>query len=61
MKRIRLILAGERFEATLLEQEAARTCAAVWQRLPLSGELWHSHFIGPALTTPVEIDRKSVV
>lgn len=56
MKRIRLDLAGVRFEAVLLENEAPRTCEAVWRRLPLAGELWHAHFIGPALTMPVVID-----
>jgi hypothetical protein len=60
MKRIRLDLAGERFEVVLLEDEAPRTCDAVWRRLPLAGELWHAHFIGPALTTPMTIDGLAV-
>jgi hypothetical protein len=56
MTRVRLALAGERFDAVLLEREAPRTCDAILRRLPLDGELWHAHFIGPALTFPLHID-----
>ncbi len=56
MGRMTLTLDNERFEAVLLEREAPRTCDAVVNRLPLHGELWHAHFIGPALTTPVSVD-----
>jgi hypothetical protein len=55
MTRLRLVLAGEPFEAVLLEREAPRTCEAFLRLLPLDGELWHSHFIGPALTTPLAV------
>lgn len=60
MRRIALTFAGERFEAVLLEREAPRTCAALWARLPLDGELLHAHFIGPALTMTTELGEPGV-
>jgi hypothetical protein len=56
MTRLRLTLAGESFDAVLLEREAPRTCQALMDLLPLTGELWHSHFIGPALTSPLTVN-----
>ncbi len=55
MMRLRLTLAGERFDAVLLDTVAPRTCAAILSLLPFGGELWHAHFIGPALTSPLAI------
>jgi uncharacterized protein DUF3830 len=55
MKRLRLSLAGASFDAVLLEREAPRTCQALVELLPFAGELWHSHFIGPALTSPLTL------
>lgn len=50
MRRIELAIGADRFQGTLLEQEAPRTCEAFWSLLPFEGELRHSHFIGSALT-----------
>lgn len=55
MKRLELLIGDERFRAVFLEREAPRTCEAVWRRLPIEGELWHAHFIGPALTIPIDV------
>lgn len=35
---------GVRCRARLLEEEAPRTCAAVWNALPLSGEVFHAKY-----------------
>ena len=37
--------------ARLLEDEAPATCQAVWDSLPLSGEVYHGYYVGHELYT----------
>ncbi len=39
--------------ATLLEEEAPRTCAALWELLPIDGETYHAKWAGRELYTLV--------
>ncbi len=45
-RRIEIMLEqrGIRAVAELMEEEAPRTCAAVWNALPQSGPVWHAKF-----------------
>jgi hypothetical protein len=54
-RRIELSLArkGVRAIAILLEEEAPRTCAAVWDALPIEGETYHAKWAGRELYTLV--------
>ena len=47
--RLRLLFPdeGEESFAELLEREAPRTCRAIWESLPLKGELIHGQWSGP--------------
>lgn len=56
-RRIELSLArkGVRAIATLLEEEAPRTCAAVWNALPIEGETYHAKWAGRELYTLVPL------
>jgi len=49
MKRMKLVLPAEKITvvAELLESEAPRTCAAIWQSLPHEGPLNHGIWSGP--------------
>ncbi len=42
---------GVRCRARLLDQEAPRTCEAVWSALPLSGDLFHAKYARNELYT----------
>ena len=46
-----LKLKGVRAVATLLEEEAPRTCNAVWDALPIEGETYHAKWAGRELYT----------
>ena len=48
-----LKLKGVRAVATLLEDEAPRTCNAVWDALPIEGETYHAKWAGRELYTLV--------
>lgn len=52
---IELVLVKKKVRAiaTLLEEEAPRTCAAVWNALPLEGETFHAKWAGRELYTLV--------
>lgn len=45
-RRIEILLEsrGVRAVAELLDEEAPKTCEAVWQGLPQSGPIWHAKF-----------------
>jgi hypothetical protein len=46
-----LKLKGVRAVATLLEDEAPRTCNAVWEALPIEGDTYHAKWAGRELYT----------
>jgi Protein of unknown function (DUF3830) len=54
-RRIELSLAGKKVRAvaTLLDDEAPRTCKLVWEALPLEGETFHAKWAGRELYTLV--------
>jgi hypothetical protein len=54
-RRIELSLDGKKVRAvaTLLEDEAPRTCRLVWDALPLEGETFHAKWAGRELYTLV--------
>ncbi len=54
-RRIELSLAGKKVRAlaTLLDDEAPRTCKLVWGALPLEGETFHAKWAGRELYTLV--------
>jgi Protein of unknown function (DUF3830) len=54
-RQIELYLVKKRVRAvaTLLEDEAPRTCAAVWDALPLEGDTYHAKWAGRELYTLV--------
>jgi Protein of unknown function (DUF3830) len=54
-RRIELVLKlkGVRAVATLLEDEAPRTCNAVWETLPIEGDTYHAKWAGRELYTLV--------
>lgn len=57
-KKIEIVLPGEnvRAVAILLEDEAPKTCEAVWKALPIEGQLWHGMFSGNESYVPLEGD-----
>lgn len=54
-RQIELLLVGKKVRAvaTLLEEEAPRTCQAVWDALPLEGDTYHAKWAGRELYTLV--------
>ncbi|MBI2469019.1 MAG: DUF3830 family protein [Candidatus Rokubacteria bacterium] len=54
-RQIELVLVRKKVRAvaTLLEEEAPRTCAAVWAALPLEGDTYHAKWAGRELYTLV--------
>jgi hypothetical protein len=62
-RRIEILLEsrGVRAVAELLDEEAPKTCEAVWQGLPQSGPIWHAKFanneifIQPGSPVPAEV------
>jgi len=54
-RRIELVLVQKKVwaVATLLEDEAPRTCGAVWDALPLEGDTYHAKWAGRELYTLV--------
>jgi hypothetical protein len=54
-RRIELLLLRKKVRAvaTLLEEEAPRTCRAVWDALPLEGDTYHAKWAGRELYTLV--------
>ncbi|MFQ6076317.1 MAG: DUF3830 family protein [Candidatus Bathyarchaeia archaeon] len=48
MRKMEVVLPDDnvRAVATFLEDEAPKTCEAVWNALPLAGRLWHGMFSG---------------
>lgn len=55
-KRLRLVVASRHLVATaaLLEDNAPLTCRAIWDALPLEGELIHAMWSGPETYFPVD-------
>jgi hypothetical protein len=55
IRRLRLVLAAEGVEAfaELIEREAPRTCAAIWNALPFEGDLVHAMWSGPETYLPI--------
>jgi hypothetical protein len=45
---------GGVFTATLLEDEAPKTCKVVWDNLPLSGKIGHAYFSGKMMYLVVD-------
>ncbi len=60
MRGLELELYGETFRARLLDQQAPRTCAALWDALPLSAQVVHAKWSGNLIRTleglPVSVD-----
>jgi hypothetical protein len=54
MKRIVLMIGGQRFEAKLLEAEAPKTCGAFLARLPIEGRVIHARWSGESVWFPMD-------
>jgi hypothetical protein len=52
--RIRIVIGDSQFEAELLEQAAPKTCKAVLDSLPVSGEVIHSSWSGDNLSVHLD-------
>lgn len=48
---IRLVKRAVSARATLLRDQAPATCEAVWESLPLSGDVWHAKYAGNEIYT----------
>jgi hypothetical protein len=61
MRRIELVLKQKdvRAVATFLEDAAPRTCAALWDMLPIEGETFHAKWAGRELYTLVQPPKVS--
>jgi len=59
-RRLEILLVRKQVSAiaTLLEEEAPRTCEAVWDALPLEGDTFHAKWAGRELYTLVPPLRK---
>jgi hypothetical protein len=56
MRRLQLVFPAESVSsvAELFESEAPRTCQAIWDTLPLEGELYHAMWSGPETYLPID-------
>ncbi len=46
MRKIKITFHGQTAEATMLEKEAPKTCSAIWNKLPIEGDLHHAKCTG---------------
>src|SRR5690606_34805103 len=51
-KRLKITIGDVVSEATLLEEKAPKTAAAVWENLPIDGFLNHANFSGEECSLP---------